>query len=170
MAINDGIYVTMVHPEHQVFCVMPHPPPRLEPTTTLFIYILYKWQDSYHKNKNKLRVIWTSPTSLAAVFHIQVRPKHGPLAYKSSSSAWSTWTLTVSTPDVSVATVSTSSSICFMGQPQQVRDQTPQGVRWGICRLVTRRQLKPWWAVHPRDGSIRAGMGGNCRLALLTLP
>ena len=29
---------------------------RLEPTSTLFIYILYKWQESYHKNKNKSRV------------------------------------------------------------------------------------------------------------------
>ena len=58
-----------------------------------------------------------SPTSLAAVLHVQVKPKCGPLAYRSSSSAWDTWTSTVSVPDASVATAATSGGICSMGDP-----------------------------------------------------
>ena len=46
MALSDVSNAAMVHPEHWVFCMMPHPPPtylgvslQLEPTNTLFIYI-----------------------------------------------------------------------------------------------------------------------------------
>ena len=57
------------------------------------------------------------PTSPAAVFHIQVRPKCWPLVYKLSSSAWGTWTSTTSTSDAGVVAEGTSGGICSMGDP-----------------------------------------------------
>ena len=56
-----------------------------------------------------------SPTSLATVLHIQVRPKCGPLAYRSYNSAWGMWTSTVSMPDAGMVTAGTSSGISSMG-------------------------------------------------------
>ena len=39
------------------------------------------------------------------------------LAHRSSSSAWGTWTSTMSTPDAGVVTAGTSGGICSMGNP-----------------------------------------------------
>ena len=67
-----------------------------------------------------------SPTSLAAVLHVQVRPKCRPLAYRSSSSAWGMWTSTVSMPDTSMVTVGTSGGICSMGDPSKQGAESPE--------------------------------------------
>ena len=92
---------------------MPHPPlhiwthPHNWSIQPLYLSTFYTTMVGVlSQNKNKLRIIWTSPTSLAAVSHIQVRPKHGPLAYRSSNSTWGMWTSTV--PDAGMATAGTS--------------------------------------------------------------
>ena len=119
MAVNDVNYVSRAYPEHQVFCAMPHPPPHIwvhphdRSLQPLYLSTFYTNGMSFITKIESN--IWLPPTSLAAVFHIQVRPKCGPLAHTSSSSAWGTWTSTVSTPDTGMVTVGTSSGIYSMG-------------------------------------------------------
>ena len=73
MAENDVMY--MIRYTQNARCsVQCHTLPHIfghAPATgayNCFIYLHFiQWQESYHKNKNKLRIIWTSPTSLATV-------------------------------------------------------------------------------------------------------
>ena len=120
MVVINMVYVLGYTQSAGVFCTMPHPPPhiwacRRDQSLHHFIYVhfIQPWQEL--SQNNKLRILWTSSTSLAAVLHVHVRLKRGPLTHRPSSSAWGTWTSTVSMPDAGMVTLGTSGSICSMG-------------------------------------------------------